>query len=79
MTTDDELRALAERVARLSRRELVRVLDMALDVEDRWRDEERAHWHAAARAAEAKLLELERQHKEAASAAVPPEAKREAG
>ena len=36
-TNETELRELSERIARLSRRELVRVLDMALHVEDRYR------------------------------------------
>jgi hypothetical protein len=62
MADENELRELSERIARLSRRDLVRVLDMALDVEDRWRDEERAR----NRAADAALLERERRQREAA-------------
>ena len=72
MADESELRELSERIARLSRRELVRVLDMALDVEDRWRDEERARQRAAV----AELLERERRSRETNT---PPESKREAG
>ena len=72
MADENELRELSERIARLSRRELVRVLDMALDVEQRWYDEERARQRAAV----AELLELERRQREANN---PPGAKREAG
>lgn len=72
MATDDELRELGERIARLTRRELVRVLDMALDAEDRYYDEERARQRAAID----ELLESERRQRESN---IPPGAKREAG
>jgi hypothetical protein len=76
VANENELRELSERIARLSRRELVRVLDMALDVEDRARDELRAEMlagDAALREAEKRLREANR------PASFPPEAMREAG
>lgn len=76
MADESELRDLSERIARLTRRELVRVLDMALDVEDRWRDEMRAEILAG----EAAFREAEKRLREAnPPLPLPPEAKREAG
>ena len=76
MANENELRELSERIARLSRRELVRVLDMALDVEDRVRDELRAEMLAG----EAAFREAEKRLRGASPPVpFPPEAKREAG
>lgn len=76
MTDENELRELGERIARLSRRELVRVLGLALDVEDR----HRAQIQAENLAAEAALREAEKRLREANFPVLfPPEAQREAG
>jgi hypothetical protein len=80
MATEDELRELSEKIARLTRRELVRVLDMALDVEDREREKLRAEILAENRAADAAVREAEKRLREAYPAPLfPPEAKRKAG
>lgn len=44
MATDNELRELGERIARLSKRELLHVLSVASDAEERWRTEEHAEY-----------------------------------
>ena len=76
MADENELRELSERIARLSRRELVRVLDLALGVEDRARDELRAEILAG----ETAFREAEKRLREASPPVpFPPEAKREAG
>lgn len=76
MADENELRDLSERIARLSRRELVRVLDLALDVEDRARDELRTEILAG----EAVFREAEKRLREASQPVpFPQETKREAG
>lgn len=76
MATDDELRDLSERIARLNKRELLRVLGMAGDVEER----HRSQMIAENLAADAALLEAEKRLREAGlPLPYPLGAKREAG
>lgn len=71
MATEDELRDLSERIARLTRRELVRVLDLALDAEDRY--------YAEVQAENLRQIETLREIERQRTSANPNGAKREAG
>lgn len=69
MATESELQELGERIARLTKRELARVLDMACDIEDRLR----AQIIAENLAAEAALLEAEKHLRETGQPPAPPQ------